>query len=149
MSILWKAPIETITDNEYYKTKHYIMEYLILAIKLFIFVSIINVWFFRFNKSTSWRGGNASSMKEEFKNYGLSETMMYLVGGLKVLSAIALALSIWIPSLMLPAASVMALLMAGAVSMHVKISDPIRSSFPAFSFLILSLVLIAFDQGWF
>ncbi len=125
------------------------MEYLILAIKLLIFVSIINVWFIRFNKSTSWRGGNASSMKEEFSNYGLSESLMYIVGGLKVLSALGLLLSIWIPSLTLPAASLMAVLMAGAISMHFKINDPLRSSFPAFSFLVLSLVLIAFDQGWF
>lgn len=125
------------------------MEYLIIAIKILIFVSIFNVWFIRFNKSTSWRGGEASSMKEEFKNYGLSETVMYLVGGLKVLSASALLLSIWVPQLLLPAAALMAFLMAGAIAMHIKINDPLRSSFPAFSFLILSLVLIAFDQGWF
>ncbi len=125
------------------------MEYLIIAIKIIIFVSIINVWFIRFNKSTSWRGGNASSMKEEFKNYGLSESMMYIVGGLKVLSAFALLVSIWVPSLTLPAAGLMALLMAGAISMHIKINDPMRSSFPAFSFLVLSLVLIGSQQGWF
>ncbi|MGB5238105.1 MAG: DoxX family protein [Flavobacteriaceae bacterium] len=125
------------------------MEYVIIAIKVFIFVSIINVWFVRFNKSTSWRGGEASSMKEEFKNYGLSETMMYLVGGLKVLSALALLISIWVPALTLPAAALMAVLMAGAISMHIKINDPLRSSFPAFLFLVLSLVLLAFDQGWF
>ncbi len=125
------------------------MEYVIIVIKIFIFVSIINVWFVRFNKSTSWRGGEALSMKEEFKNYGLSETMMYLVGALKVLSALALLLSIWVPVLTLPAATLMAVLMAGAISMHIKINDPLRSSFPAFSFLVLSLVLLAFDQGWF
>lgn len=125
------------------------MEYVISAIKVFIFVSIINVWFIRFNKSTSWRGGNASSMKEEFQKYGLSETMMYLVGGLKVLSALGLLVSIWVPALTLPSASLMAVLMAGAISMHVKISDPLRSSFPAFSFLVLSVVLIGFNQGWF
>lgn len=125
------------------------MEYLIIAIKIIIFVSIINVWFVRFNKSTSWRGGNASSMKEEFKNYGLSESMMYIVGGFKVLSTSALLVSIWVPSLTLPAAGLMAVLMAGAIAMHIKINDPLRSSFPAFSFLVLSLVLIGSQQGWF
>lgn len=124
------------------------MEYLISGIKVFIFISIINVWFFRFNKSTSWRGGKASSMKEEFQNYGLSETMMYLVGGLKILAALGLLVSIWVPLLTLPTAALMALLMAGAIAMHIKISDPLRSSFPALSFLVLSLLLIAVDQGW-
>jgi len=125
------------------------MEYLIIAIKIVIFVSIINVWFFRFNESTSWRGGEASSMKEEFAAYGLSTTLMYIVGFLKVLSALLLVISIWVPSLVLPAAGLMAFLMLGAIAMHLKINDPLRSSFPAFSFLVLSLVLIAFDQGWF
>ena len=124
------------------------MENISIVIKIFIFISIINVWFVRFNKSTSWRGGDACDMKDEFKKYGLSETMLYIVGGLKVLSALALLISIWIPSLTVPAASLMAILMAGAVSMHVKINDPLRSSIPAFSFLVLSIVLIAFNQGW-
>jgi len=125
------------------------MEYVLIAIKVVIFISIINVWFVRFNKPTSWRGGEASSMKEEFKAYGLSETMMYVVGGLKVLSALALLASIWVPSLTLPAAGLMAILMAGAIAMHLKINDPLKSSFPAFSFLLLSLVLIGSVQGWF
>jgi len=125
------------------------MEYVIIAIKVVIFISIINVWFIRFNQPTSWRGGEASSMKEEFKAYGLSETMMYVVGGLKVLSALALLASIWVPSLTLPAAGLMAVLMAGAIAMHLKINDPLKSSFPAFSFLVLSLVLIGSVQGWF
>ena len=124
------------------------MEYLIIFIKVFIFLSIINVWFIRFNKSTSWRGGKASSMKEEFNNYGLSETVMYIVGALKILSALALLVSIVVPVLTLPAAGLMAVLMAGAITMHLKISDPLRSCFPAFLFLVLSLVLIAFHQGW-
>ncbi len=124
------------------------MEYLIIGIKVFIFLSIINVWFIRFNKSTSWRGGGASNMKEEFKTYGLSETVMYLVGGLKILSALGLFLSIWVPLLTLPAAALMAVLMTGAIAMHIKIRDPLRSSLPAFSFMVLSLILIAYNQGW-
>ncbi|SFR48250.1 DoxX-like family protein [Robiginitalea myxolifaciens] len=118
------------------------MEYVLTGIKVFIFLSIINVWFFRFNKATTWRGGSAKSMKEEFEVYGLSETLMYLVGALKVISAILILASIWFPSLTIPAAGTMAVLMAGAISMHVKVQDPIKRSFPAFSFLVLSVVLI-------
>lgn len=125
------------------------MEYVIIAIKIFIFLSIMNVWFVRFNQSTSWRGGEASNMKEEFKSYGLSVNTMYVVGTLKVLSAILLLVSIWVPKLTLPAAALMAVLMAGAVSMHVKINDPLRRSIPAFSFLVLSLVLIGDSLEWF
>ena len=118
------------------------MEYVIIIIKVFIFLSIVNVWFFRFNKSTSWRGGQAASMKQEFEVYGLPESVMYLVGGLKVLAATLLVVSIWVPQLTLPAAGLMAVLMAGAISMHLRVKDPLRSSFPAFTFLVLSLFLM-------
>lgn len=118
------------------------MEYAIIIIKVFIFLSIVNVWFFRFNKPTSWRGGQAANMKREFEVYGLSESVMYLVGGLKVLAATLLIVSIWVPQLTLPAAGIMAVLMAGAISMHLRVKDPLRSSFPALSFLVLSLFLM-------
>ena len=118
---------------------------IIIVIKAFIFLSIINVWFFRFGKPTSWRAENANSMKEEFKAYGLSETMMYLVGGLKVLFALLLLVSIWYEILALPAAAGMSILMLGAIIMHFKIGDPIKKSFPAFSFLILSAIIIIYQ----
>ncbi|WP_297798533.1 DoxX family protein [uncultured Eudoraea sp.] len=121
--------------------------YFIIAVKLFIFLSIINVWFFRFGKSTDWRGGNATSMKEEFEAYGLPAPMLYLVGGLKVLFATLLVVSIWYEKLAIPAAAGMAILMLGAIIMHFKINDPIKKSIPAFSFLVLSLIIIVFHMG--
>ncbi|NNL02757.1 MAG: DoxX family protein [Eudoraea sp.] len=121
--------------------------YVNIAVKVFIFLSIINVWFFRFGKATAWRAGNASSMKEEFKAYGLSGTVMYLIGGLKVLSAILLVASIWLPNLATPAAAGIAVLMLGAIIMHLKVKDPIKKSFPALSFLVLSLLIIYFHLG--
>lgn len=121
------------------------MEYVTIILKVFIFFSIVNVWFLRFNKPTSWRGGQAPNMKKEFEVYGLSETMLYLVGGLKVLAATLLLVSIWVPQLTLPAAGTMAILMAGAIAMHIKVKDPFQKSFPAFSFLVLSIFLILFN----
>ncbi|MEO0526910.1 MAG: DoxX family protein [Bacteroidota bacterium] len=123
------------------------MEYLTLAFKIFIFISIINVWFIRFNKRTSWRGGEASNMREEFVTYGLSETMMYLVGGLKVLSATALLVSIWVPIITPYAAGVMVVLMACAIAMHLRVNDSLKKSIPAFIFLTLSILLII--KGYF
>ena len=117
------------------------MEYLIIAIKLFIALSIFNVWLIRFNKSTTWRGGEASNMKEEFAAYQLPSWFMYLVGFLKVLFGIFLILSIWYPSFEDIGAYGIAILMAGAVSMHLRIADPLKKSFPALSFLVLALIV--------
>ncbi len=119
-----------------------IIKYLIIASKLIIFISIINVWFFRFKKSTPYRGQNAGSMPEEFKTYGLSSLIMYLVGGLKIFSALLLVFSIWYPNLAVPAASVMAVLMLGAIGMHIKVNDPLKKSVPALIFLLLSVLIL-------
>ena len=118
------------------------MEYVTIFIKVFIFFSIINVWFLRFNKPTPWRGAQAANMRNEFELYGLSETMLYLVGGLKVLAATLLLVSIWVPHLTLPAAGIMGILMTGAISMHIRVKDPLIKSLPALIFLLLSILLI-------
>ena len=118
------------------------MDYIIIISKVIIFISIINVWFFRFNKQTMYRGGDSASMKEEFATYGLSESMVYIIGALKIISAFALFISIWIPNLEVPAALTMAVLMFGAILMHIKVKDSLLKSLPATIFLLLSLLII-------
>lgn len=120
------------------------MDFIIVATKVIIFISIINIWFFRFSKKTPYRGGDASSMKAEFATYGLSETMVYFIGTLKVLSAISLLVSIWVTPLAIPASALMALLMIGAIFMHIKVKDPLKKSLPAFIFLLLSLLILSY-----
>ena len=49
---------------------------------------ILNVWFNRFDKDTGYRGGDATNMREEFAEYGLSKNAMYVVGATKVSLAV-------------------------------------------------------------
>ncbi|QQL45916.1 DoxX family protein [Sulfuriroseicoccus oceanibius] len=81
-------------------------------------------------------------MKEEFAVYGLSESVMKVVGGLKILFALMLLVGIWVPVLVLPAAAGMAVLMTGAVMMHVKVKDAPQKSLPAFTMLVMSVLVI-------
>jgi hypothetical protein len=118
------------------------MEYLVLIFKIIIAVSILNVWLLRFGKPSQWRGGEASNMKEEFEVYGLPVWFMNVVGGLKIIFALLLLASIWVISLEPIAAYGIAALMLGAVAMHIKAGDPPLKSLPAFSFLILSLMVV-------
>jgi len=117
------------------------MEYLMIALKLIVGLSILNVWLVRSKKSTDWRGGDANDIKEEFKNYGLPVWFMYTIGTVKVGLALLLIASIFYPQFEAVAAYGIAFLMLGAVSMHIKISDPLKKSLPAFTFLVLSLVI--------
>ncbi|MCC5935581.1 MAG: DoxX family protein [Balneolales bacterium] len=113
-----------------------------IAAKIIIAAGIYNVWLLRFNKATPYRGGNAKSMEEEFAAYGLPPVMMKIVGFLKIALATVLLLSIWSPALAVPAAGGMALLMVGALLMHVKVSDPVNKSVPALAMLGLSLLVV-------
>ncbi|MEM6628435.1 MAG: DoxX family protein [Bacteroidota bacterium] len=117
------------------------MEIVALVFQVIIALGIFNVWILRFGKSTDWRGGDATNMKEEFAVYGLPEWFMKVIGALKLLLAIGLIAGIWFPELTQPAALGMAALMLGAVSMHIKVGDPLKKSIPAFSLLVLSLFI--------
>lgn len=119
------------------------MEYLIIALKLIVGLSILNVWLLRAKKPTEWRGGNAANITEEFEAYGLPKWFMYLVGVVKSVLAVLLIASIHFSSLEYGAAVGIAILMAGAVIMHFKIGDPAVKSLPAGAFLV-SAVIIAF-----
>lgn len=118
------------------------MEYLQLILQFIVAITIFNVWLIRFNKPTEFRGANASSMKKEFEAYGLNETMMFIVGGLKLLFAIGLIVAYWLPEILTISAAGIAFLMLGAIGMHIKIKDEPKKSMPAFIMLILSLAIL-------
>jgi hypothetical protein len=117
------------------------MEAAAVTIQVIIALGIFNVWVVRQGKSTNWRGGNATNLREEFEAYGLPTWFMKLVGFLKLLFAASLIVGIWALALVKPAAAGMAVLMLGAVTMHLKVKDPTKKSLPALTVLVLSLLV--------
>lgn len=107
---------------------------------------VINVWFFRFNNPTIYRGGKAMNMMEEFAVYGLNETMVYLIGGLKILAALGLLIGFVKRKAILPSAALMGALMLGAVFMHFKVSDEAIKFLPAGLMLLFSLTIILINK---
>jgi uncharacterized membrane protein YphA (DoxX/SURF4 family) len=121
------------------------MEILIQALQVIVALGLLNVWLLRAGKSTPYRGGEASSMREEFSTYGLPASMMYVVGGLKVIIALAMIAGLWIPALVIPAAAVLIVLMAGAFVMHLKVKDPFTKSIPAILMMDIAILIIVFS----
>ena len=107
--------------------------------QIVIALSIYNVWFLRFNKPTMFRGKGAKNMKQEFISYGLPGWFTWVIGFIKVSLATMLLLGFFQEQLIFPAAIGMAILMFGAVMMHMKVKDNPIKSIPAFIFLILSI----------
>ena len=69
---------------------------------------------------------------------GLPPWALWIVGALKVSCALCLVAGVWVPSLVAPAAGVVATLMLGAISMHLKVRDPWIKSLPAGTVLTLA-----------
>lgn len=117
-----------------------------IALQFIISIGLLNVWIFRFNKKTPYRGGVATTMKEEFLQYGLPLWACYVVGFWKILSAVLLVLGIWIPALILPSAILILFLMLAAVTMHIMIRDPLKKAMPAFLVLVMSGAVIVINN---
>jgi hypothetical protein len=115
------------------------MENVRIIAQLIIALGILNVWLLRFSKATAYRAGTAKNMREEFANYGLPLWFMWVVGGLKILFALSLLVSFWLPELIRPAAIGMVILMLGAIGMHIKVGDTLKKAAPASIMFILSL----------
>ncbi len=117
------------------------MNYFNYALQCIVAFSLLNVWLVQNKKATQWRGGNAKTIIEEFKVYGLPVWMCYVVGTLKVLLALGLLAAIWYPELKQASALGLSALLLGSIAMHLKINDPLKKSFPAFLFLCMCLYL--------
>jgi len=115
----------------------------VTVLQIVVALGLLNVWLMRAGSATPYRGGAARSLKEEFAAYGLPDIVFYVVGALKIGSAIALIAGIWVDGLVLPAAAVVALLMVAALMMHVKVKDPAVKSLPALLMLVMSASLCA------
>ena len=112
-------------------------------LSLIVGFTVVNVWLFRSNKSTSYRGGEASSLLEEFEVYGLGD-YFYIIGFIKVSLAIILILSIYFKKLKLISSLGIAIMMIVAIYMHFSVGDELIKSMPA-SVMLVSCLIIAYS----
>ena len=117
------------------------MNNLIIALKVIVGISILNVWLIQNKKPTIWRGAKAKTIIEEFEAYGLSIKTCYVIGFIKVLLSVLLISSIWFEELAFFSALGLAILLTGSVIMHIKINDIWFKSFPATLFLLMCLAI--------
>jgi len=116
------------------------MNYLVIAFQVLVGISILNVWLSASQKSNALAWGKRTTILEEFKEYGLSTALCYIIGFIKVTLATLLIAAIWYPILKTACSLGLATLLAGSIVMHIKIKDPLLKSFPAALFLIMCLI---------
>ena len=114
-----------------------------LILQAIVGLGLLNVWLLRRQSATAYRGGEAKNLKDEFATYGLPAPMFYIVGGLKIVCGVLLLVGMAYPPVVLPAAAVVAVLMMGAVAMHLKVGDPVSKFVPAALMLAMSGAICA------
>jgi len=119
------------------------MKVLSKILSVVVGLTVINVWLFRSGKSTSYRGGNASNLMEEFEVYGLGDYFI-TIGIIKVSLAVLLLLSIYFNKLKLISSLGIAIMMLVAVYMHFSVGDELVKSMPA-SVMLVSCLIIAYS----
>ena len=120
------------------------MKLLSKILSVIVGLTVINVWLFRSGKSTSYRGGDANSLMEEFIVYGLGDYFL-TIGIIKVGLAILLILSLYFQKLRLISASGIGLMMLVAIFMHFSVGDELIKSMPA-SVMLVSCIIIAYSS---
>jgi uncharacterized membrane protein YphA (DoxX/SURF4 family) len=116
------------------------------VLQVIVGLGLLNVWLLRSAAATPYRGGKATTLKEEFAAYGLPEGTWYVVGALKVAAGILLIAGVWLPLPVDIAAGVVAVLMVGALAMHLKVRDPLMKSLPAALMLAMCLAIVILRQ---
>lgn len=120
------------------------MKVLSKILSIIVGLTVINVWLFRSNRSTSYRGGEATNLLEEFQVYGLDDYFL-IIGIVKVSLAIMLLLSLYFKKLSFFASTGIAVMMLVAVFMHINVGDEIIKSMPA-SVMLTSCLIIAYSS---
>jgi uncharacterized membrane protein YphA (DoxX/SURF4 family) len=111
------------------------------ALQVIVGLGLLNVWLLRRQSATAYRGGEAKNLKEEFATYGLPAPMYYIVGGLKIVCGVLLLVGLGYPPVVFPSAAVVAVLMLGAVVMHLKVGDRVSKYVPAALMLAMSVTI--------
>lgn len=115
---------------------------LLTVLQLVVGLGLLNVWLLRARSATGYRGGEATTLKEEFRAYGLPDLAFYVVGALKIAAGVVLVAGLWLDLPVRLAAGVVAALMIGALAMHAKVGDPARRSLPAALMLVMSAAIV-------
>lgn len=107
--------------------------------QVFLAVAMFDVWLFRYRTPGMFRGGDSTTMEEEFRVYGLPDWFRSLVRVLKLTAGVLMIGGLWNDMIALLAGVWLAVLMAGAMSMHFKVKDPLYKAFPSTTFFLMCL----------
>lgn len=117
------------------------VDWLVVSLQLLVAFAMLDVWLIRYNSPGFSRGGDAKTMAEEFRVYGLPDWFRNLIRVLKLAAGGMMVLGIWWPECALISGSSLSIMMIGAMVMHFKVRDPIYKVLPSAFFGLVSFIV--------
>lgn len=118
---------------------------LVLILQFCVSFAILNVWLFRSDKPSRFRGSNAKTLREEFVKYGLSDNFYLVIKYIKPLLAITLLTGTFVPYCTQIGAIGLGILMLGSVWMHFRVRDKFVKFVPALVLLSMCIVISVYS----
>ena len=112
------------------------MEHISLFFQVFVAVSVLIVWVFRYHNVIT-----------EFQQFGFSDVFRNFVGASKIAISTLLLTGIWYVDLTLYAAIGMAAFMLAAQLSHLRVQNPFLQRLPSLSFFLMSVFVALFHFG--
>ena len=117
------------------------MSWLIICLQCSIALAMLDVWLIRYNSPGFSRGGSAKTMAEEFKVYNLPDWFRDLIRFLKLSLGFLMLVGIWWPFSAFTASTGLAVLLVGAMVMHLKVKDPFYKLLPSSFFGSICVII--------
>ena len=112
------------------------MEHISLFFQVFVAVSVLIVWVFRYHNVIT-----------EFQQFGFSDVFRNFVGASKIAISALLLTGIWYVDLTPYAAISMAAFMLAAQLSHLRVQNPFLQRLPSLSFFLMSVFVALFHFG--
>ena len=112
------------------------MKLITLFFQVFVAVSVLIVWVFRYH-----------NVIREFQQFGFSDVFRNFVGASKIAISALLLTGIWYVDLTPYAAIGMAAFMLAAQLSHLRVQNPFLQRLPSLSFFLMSVYVALFHFG--
>jgi hypothetical protein len=112
------------------------MEHISLFFQVFVAVSVLIVWVFRYHNVIA-----------EFQQFGYSDVFRNFVGASKIAISTLLLTGIWYAHLIPYSAIGMAAFMLAAQLSHIRVKNPFSQRLPSLVFLLMSVFVALFHFG--
>ena len=83
----------------------------------------------------------SEGQKKDFNRFGYPQWFMYLTGVLEITGAIGMFIGVFVPVWGALAGLLLAVVMAGAVTTHIRVKDSVQNMAPASVLLVLALAV--------